>query len=115
LLGVGVEEELVRIEAVPRLRLVGPMNPVAVHLPRASLRQIAMEDLVGVFRQLDPLDLPLSVDVEKAELDLRGVCGEQGEIYAAPIPGRPQRGGMPAFDPGSAQARVGTCPGTGIG
>src|SRR5690606_4541637 len=46
--GVGIEEELVRIESVPRFRLVGPMDAVAVHLTRTSLRQISVEDLIGV-------------------------------------------------------------------
>ncbi len=47
-----------------------------------------MPDLVGVFRQLDPLQLRLAFVVEEAELDLGGVGGEQGEVDAEPVPGR---------------------------
>ena len=66
LLGVGVQQELVRIEPVPFLRNVRPVHPVAIDLPRTDIRQITMPNFVRVFRQLDALDLGRSVGIKEA-------------------------------------------------
>ena len=54
-LGIGVEQQLVRIEPVPFFGLVGTMHPVAVRLTRACLRQVAVPDMVGTLAQCDTL------------------------------------------------------------
>ena len=56
-LGVGVEENLVRVEAVPFLRLVGPGDAVSVNLPGQDVGQIAVPDKVGSLRQGKPAGL----------------------------------------------------------
>ena len=43
-LGIGIEKELGRIEAVAGLRFIGAVNPEAVELARSNLRQIDVPD-----------------------------------------------------------------------
>ena len=91
--GIGVEHQLVRIEAVPRVRLVGPVDAVAIEGAGPDLGQVPVEDLVGVFGQLDPRDLLVAGAVEEADLDFGGVGGEEREIGALAVPARPAREG----------------------
>src|SRR5690554_6309993 len=53
LLGVGVDQQLVRVETVAGIRLVGPVDPIAVDHARVGIGQVSMPDLVGIFRQFD--------------------------------------------------------------
>ena len=52
LLGVGIEQEFVRIEAVASRRLVRTMHAITVDRAGARVRQIAVPDFVGVLGQL---------------------------------------------------------------
>ena len=90
-LGIGIEQQLVRIEAVAVLRLVRPVHAVAVELARRDVGQIAVPDIVGALRQRDALELARALAVEQAELDLRRIGGEQREVGAAAVPGRAER------------------------
>ena len=56
-LRIGVEQQLVRIEAMALLRLVRPVHAVAVDRAGPRVRQIAVPDLVGVLGQLDAFEL----------------------------------------------------------
>src|SRR5262245_35824499 len=77
---------------MPLRRLVRTMNPVAVELAELDIRQVAMPDLVGLLRQLDPLRLlGRRAGVEKTQLDLRGMLREQREVDPHPVPGGPER------------------------
>ena len=80
--GVGVEQKLIGVEAVARLRLVGTVNAVAVEGARMHAGQVAVKDLVGVFGQPYARHLLLAVRIEEADLDFHGVGGEQGEVRA---------------------------------
>ena len=102
-LGVRVDQQLVRVEPVPLLRRVGAVNAVAVYGAGPRVGQEAVPHLVGVLRQLDPLDLGLAVVVEQAQLHLGRVGGEQGEVHAAPGPSRPARMRPPFGHAGSDQ------------
>ena len=53
LLRIGIEQQLVRVEAVPVRRLVGAVHAIAIDRARPRVRQVAVPDLVGVFGQLD--------------------------------------------------------------
>ena len=53
----------------------------------------AVEDLVGIFGQLDPFELGLALVVEQAQLDLGGVGREECEVDARPVPGRAEARG----------------------
>ena len=66
LAGVGVDQELVRIEAVTGLGLIGAVDPIAVDCARPRGWQVAVPDLVGVFRQFDTLKFGFSGIVEQA-------------------------------------------------
>jgi hypothetical protein len=88
--GVGVQQQLVRIEAVSLLRPIRTMDPVAVQLARTHFRQIGMPDLVGLLAQLDALLFLSPAVVKQAQLDLVGVLGEQGEIDSLSVPGGAQ-------------------------
>ena len=89
-LGVGVEQKLVGIEAVTGSRLIRSMDAVAIHGSRPRIGQIAVPDLVGIFRQNHPLQLAPAVPIEQAQLDLGGVSGEESEVHSQAIPGSAQ-------------------------
>ncbi len=104
LAGVGIEQQLVGVEAVAFGRRVRAMHAVAIDLARPRIGQITVPDLIGVFRQLDALDLAATATLEQAQLDLGGVCRKQREIDAEPIPGGAERK-WPALEHAMAQDR----------
>ncbi len=87
LLRVGIEQQLVRIEAVPLLGRVGPVDAKAVELAGPEASDVAVIDLVGVFGQLDPHRLADAVAVEEADLDGLGILREDCEIDAIAVEG----------------------------
>ena len=76
---------------MPCVRLIRAVDAVAIKGAGADLGQVSMEDLVGVFGQLDPRDLLVARAIEEADLHARGVGGEEREIGALAIPARPER------------------------
>jgi hypothetical protein len=95
-LRVGVEDELVRIEAVAALRGEGAVDPVAVQLARVDVRQVAVPDHVGLLGQRDRHRLGLGIErVEQAELDAGRVLREDGEVDADAVPRGAERIGAP--------------------
>jgi hypothetical protein len=104
-LGIGVDQQLVGIEAVTVARLVGAMDAVAVEQPGHGLGQIAVPHLVGVFGQRDAVDLAPAAGVEQAQLDPLGVGGEQREVDARAVPGCAERRGAARLRRGS-RARI---------
>ena len=48
--GVGVQQELVWVEAVSLLRFVGPVHAITINLPGFDASNPAVEELVRVFR-----------------------------------------------------------------
>ena len=95
-LGIGIEQELVMVEAMAVLRLVGPVGAIAVDQAGARIGHVAVPDLVGAFRQLEAHDLAPARRIEDAELDLGGMGGEHREVGAEPVPGGAQRIGRAA-------------------
>src|SRR6266487_595501 len=63
LLGIGIDEELVRIEAQSPLGLIRAIDPVTVELSRRDIIEVAVPDILGAFRQRDALDLAATVTV----------------------------------------------------
>ena len=90
-LAVGIDQQLVVIEAVPGLRIVGAVNAIAVELARLGVGQIDVPDVLGALRHRDAVDLVPPALVEQAKLDLLGGAGEQREVRAAPVPGGAER------------------------
>ncbi|MNS14821.1 hypothetical protein D3C72_464460 [compost metagenome] len=98
LFGVRIDQQLVVVETMAVGRVVRTVDAVAVDQPRMGVGQVAVVDLVGVFRQFDAFDLHFAGVVENAQFDLGGVGGKQGEIDTQPIPGRTQRKGQSFTD-----------------
>src|SRR6185312_15664236 len=82
LLGVGVEQQLVVVEAMAAFGRIVAMNAIAINEARLRVGQIAVPDLVGPFRQFMPRDLTATRRVEDAEFDAFGMRREDGEINA---------------------------------
>jgi hypothetical protein len=71
--GVSVEKQLVGIEAVASLRLIGAVDAKTIKRRRPDLRHVAVEHLIDSLRQFEAADLALAVCVEEANLDLRRI------------------------------------------
>jgi len=99
-LRIGVEHQLVGVEAVALLRLVGAVHPVAVGLAGARLGQVAVPHAIGAVAQRNALQLLAAAIVEKAQLDLLGVLREESEVDALPVPGGAARVRPPGPDGG---------------
>jgi hypothetical protein len=67
------------------------MRTKAVDLAKATVRKVAVPDLVGTFGQIKASDFATSCWVEQAKFDAFGVCGEHREICAQAVPGGAQR------------------------
>ncbi len=89
--GVGIEQQLVSVEAVALLRPVGAMHPVTVQQIGPGFRQIGVPDSAGALAQRDLCDLVLALGVEQAQHHLFGVLRKQSEVDALSVPGRPKR------------------------
>ena len=83
-LGVRIDEQLVRVEAVAGLRLVRSMHAITIGLARPRLRQIAMPDMLGAFGQGDTLQLVATAVVEQAQLDAFGVLRKSAKFTPCP-------------------------------
>ena len=84
-LGIGIQHQLFRIEAVAVMRLIGPIDAVAVNLPSFKPRHIAMPDIAGFLRQRDALQFGLAVIAEQAQLDARCMFRIERKVDAAAI------------------------------
>jgi hypothetical protein len=87
LLGVGVEQQLVGIEAVPAFGRIGAVDAVTVELAGPDVGEVDVPDLVGVLGQRDALDLAPASRVEQAQVHALRILREQGEVDAASVPG----------------------------
>src|SRR5262249_8849244 len=85
---VWIEHQLVRIESLARGGLVGTVYPEPVHRGWVCIGDIYVPDLVGVFRQLQPFELGLSLRVEQAYFYLGGVGGKEREVGSFAVPDR---------------------------
>ena len=88
---VRVEQQLVRVETMPLVGVIGPVRAIAVDRPRPEVGHVAVPDLVPVLGQLDARRLRLARRIEQAQLDLGGVRGEQREIDPFTVPEGPLR------------------------
>ncbi len=84
--GIGIEQQLVGVEAVAVFGLIGSVNAIAIELSGRNVVQIAVPDILGALRQFDAFEFAAALTVEQAELDLLRVGGEQREIGAPAVP-----------------------------
>src|SRR5215470_13038112 len=90
LFGVGIEKQLVGIESMPLIGLIGTVHPITVALSRLDIGEMNMPDVVRAFRQHKPYALALSCFIEHAKLDLLGMRGEQREVRATTVGSGPE-------------------------
>ena len=76
LLGVGIEQKFVRVEAMSLVWVVGAMDAVAVEKSGASLGQVAVPNLVGLLLDAHAMQFAAAGLIEQAEFDRFGVFGE---------------------------------------
>src|SRR5262245_25565658 len=98
-LGIGVDQELVRVETKAALGLVWTMDAVAVELARGHVVQIAVPDVLAALRQGNALELASALAVEQAELHLLGIGGKQRKIGPPAIPCGPEWVGSAGREP----------------
>src|SRR5579863_4805690 len=87
---VRIEQQLVRVEAMTRVRLEGAIDPKAVEGAGSDVGDAPMKNLVGEFRQFEAFALALAVAVENADLDLGRMRRKNRKIGPLAIPGRPE-------------------------
>src|SRR5262249_37389515 len=98
-LRVRIEDDLVGVEAVAVRRIVRTVNTITVKLPRLRIGQVAMPDLVGLFRQRNALRLlGIFNGAKETQLNLGGMFREQGEVDARPVKGCTERIGATGPD-----------------
>src|SRR5690606_37391459 len=88
-LGVGVEQQLVGVAAVPVGRVPGTVDPEAVALADAHPGQVGVPAEAVDLGEGDARLVALVV--EQAQLDGLGDLGAQGEVGADVVVGRPER------------------------
>ena len=98
---VGVEEQLVGIEAVTVLGRMGAVRAQAVARARRQSRHVGVPDGSASLRQSQPPRFPAAVLGEQAELDPGGVFREHRHIRARAVPVHAQgfRPAGPQFAP----------------
>ena len=87
-LGIGIEQQFVRIEAMPLRRIVRAVDAIAVDLAARDLGKVAVPDVVGAFGQRNAFELAAALAIEQTQLDLLGIGGEQREVRPATVPCR---------------------------
>ena len=92
-LRVGIDQQLVRVEAVPAGGVPRAVHPERVALPGADAREVPVPVEGGPLRQVDARLAVLAV--EQAELDAGGVLAEQREVGAGAVPGGAEGKGPP--------------------
>ena len=97
-LGIGVQKQLVVVEAVPLGRGIGAIGAIAVALARPQPRDIAVPDIAIAFGQVDPVGLGPAVGGEQAQRHPPRMNGEHGEVHTFAVKGRAKGIGAPGSD-----------------
>ncbi len=84
-LGVGVEQQLRGIAALPLLGSPGSVHAVGIALAWPDAGQVAVPDVASVLGKLDPL--LVAALVEEAKVDAGGDLGEEREVGAGAVIG----------------------------
>ena len=79
--GIGINEQLIRVEAVATLRLPRAINTVAIQLSGFDVTNKSMPYVGGAFTQGDAVGL-LPRCIEKAQVHPRGTFRKNGEVSA---------------------------------
>ena len=96
----GVEQQLVRVEAMALRGLPRAMRTQPVDQPRPGAGEVAMPDVVAARRQREPAQFMRASVVEQAQLDALRVRREDGDVDALAIPVRAEWPRMTGADGG---------------
>ncbi len=88
---VRVKQQLVGIEAVAGLGLIGAVHAKPVKRRRADVRHVAVEHFVGPLGKFEASDFAAALGIEEANLDPRRIRREHGKIRALLIRRRAER------------------------
>ncbi|OIQ64858.1 hypothetical protein GALL_535890 [mine drainage metagenome] len=113
LLGIGVDQQLVGVEAVARLWLVGAMRAKAVAGAGGQALHIHMPDVAVAVAKRQAGEFLATVVRKQAKLDLAGIGGKDGEVDALTVKTGPHRPRAPLRHRMVAQMR-GQRPGRGV-
>ena len=89
---IGIQQQLRRIEPMPRLRLPRPLHPIPIPHPRPRLRKV---DMPHMLRLLRDRNARLPIPLKQTKLDPSSILGKERKIDPRPIPGRAKRIGPP--------------------
>ena len=94
---IGIDQELVRIEAVAVARVVGSVHAIAVELARAKALDIDVPDLVRAARQRDAVGLPAARAGRTGTARRRSAFAENSAKFT-PFPSKvaPSGAGLPS-------------------
>ena len=106
----GVQQQLVRVEAVAAVGPPGAVRAQAVHQAGRCPGQMPVPDVATARRQGRARQRLAALRVEQAQVDLRGVGREDSEVDAAVLAPRAQRPRLAGRQVGSGQRR---CSGRG--
>src|SRR5690606_1775272 len=101
-LRIRIEEQLVRVEAMPFVGRVWAVDAIAVQEAGTCERQVAMPDLVGMLAQRDHRRCGAPVALEDDELDALGMLGEERKVDPFTVPRRTEGVGAARPDRRSA-------------
>ncbi len=85
---IGIDQQLVGIEAVAMFRLIGAVNAITVELTGADVVEITVPDIFGALGQFNAFEFASALAVEQAQFDLLRVGGEQRKIGSPAVPVR---------------------------
>src|SRR5262249_39511879 len=98
------------------LRVVRTVGAIAVERARANPGDVAVPHVVGMFGQRDARHFVGVIDgVEEGDDHLRRVFGEDGEVHALAVEGRPEREGLARPDAGGWRCHTFTSSGSATG
>ena len=89
---IRIQQQLRRIEPMPRLRLPRPLHPIPIPHPRPRLRKVHMPHMLRLLRDRDAR---LPIPLKQTKLDPSSVLGKERKVDPRPIPSRAKRIGPP--------------------
>ena len=96
-LRIGIEQKLVRVEAMAFLRVIGSVGAIAVDQTGARIGQIAVPDFVGAFRQIETRDFAAAAGSNR-QSSIRSACAENtAKFVPKPVPRGAERIGRAAL------------------
>ena len=87
---IGIKQQFVMIESMPRLGVIRPVDPISIDRAGFNSRQIAVPDIMGLIRQHIAARFDLTFGIEQAQFHRFSMGGKQSEINTLAVPVSPQ-------------------------